>query len=324
MNLSFLRLLAAPLAVFVLASPCAAQPENYPNRPVRLIVPFAPGGPTDTVARVMGEQLQRQWKQPVVIDYKPGAGTVVGTQLVARAPADGYTLGMAISALMINPALRSDLPYDTVREVAAVSLIGQAHFGLFAHPSTPFSSVAELIAYARSRPDALSYATPGTGTGTHLAGEMLGHLAGIKMLHVPYKGSAPAQVDVAGGRVPLLFDVLFSAMPMVRDGRLKVLALASPQRARSAPEIALIAETLPGFSAMSLIGIIGPAGMPTALLDRISADLGEAVRAPAVTERMNQLGMEPVGSTHAEYSRIVREEIGKWTQVVKTAQIKLD
>jgi tripartite-type tricarboxylate transporter receptor subunit TctC len=310
--------------VFVLASPCAAQPENYPNRPVRLIVPFAPGGPTDTVARVMGEQLQRQWKQPVVIDYKPGAGTVVGTQLVARAPADGYTLGMAISALMINPALRSDLPYDTVREVAAVSLVGQAHFGLFAHPSTPFSSVAELIAYARSRPDALSYATPGTGTGTHLAGEMLSHLAGIKMLHVPYKGSAPAQVDVAGGRVPLLFDVLFSAMPMVRDGRLKVLALASPQRARSAPEIALIAETLPGFSAMSLIGIIGPGGMPTALLDRISADLGEAVRAPAVTERMNQLGMEPVGSTHAEYSRIVREEIGKWTQVVKTAQIKLD
>ncbi|MEY4213371.1 MAG: hypothetical protein RL458_1597 [Pseudomonadota bacterium] len=324
MKPSFLRLLAMPLAVFVLASPCAAQPENYPNRPVRLIVPFAPGGPTDTVARVMGEQLQRQWKQPVVIDYKPGAGTVVGTQLVARAPADGYTLGMAISALMINPALRSDLPYDTVREVAAVSLVGQAHFGLFAHPSTPFSSVAELIAYARSRPDALSYATPGTGTGTHLAGEMLGHLAGIKMLHVPYKGSAPAQVDVAGGRVPLLFDVLFSAMPMVRDGRLKVLALASPQRARSAPEIALIAETLPGFSAMSLIGIIGPAGMPTALLDRISADLGEAVRAPAVTERMNQLGMEPVGSTHAEYSRIVREEIGKWTQVVKTAQIKLD
>lgn len=324
MNCSFIRLAAVPLVALALAGPCAAQSEAYPNRPVRLIVPFAPGGPTDTVARVMGEQLQRQWKQPVVIDYKPGAGTVVGTQLVSRAPADGYTLGMAISALMINPALRSDLPYDTVREVAAVSLIGQAHFGLFAHPSTPFSNVAELIAYARSRPDSLSYATPGTGTGTHLAGEMLSHLAGIKMLHVPYKGSAPAQVDVAGGRVPLLFDVLFSAMPMVRDGRLKVLALASPQRARSAPEIALIAESLPGFSAMSLIGIIGPAGMPTALLDRISADLGEAVRAPAVTERMNQLGMEPVGSTHAEYSRIVREEIGKWTQVVKTAQIKLD
>lgn len=324
MNCFFIRLAAVPLVALALAGPCAAQSEAYPNRPVRLIVPFAPGGPTDTVARVMGEQLQRQWKQPVVIDYKPGAGTVVGTQLVSRAPADGYTLGMAISALMINPALRSDLPYDTVREVAAVSLIGQAHFGLFAHPSTPFSNVAELIAYARSRPDSLSYATPGTGTGTHLAGEMLSHLAGIKMLHVPYKGSAPAQVDVAGGRVPLLFDVLFSAMPMVRDGRLKVLALASPQRARSAPEIALIAESLPGFSAMSLIGIIGPAGLPTVLLDRISADLGEAVRAPAVTERMNQLGMEPVGSTHAEYSRIVREEIGKWTQVVKTAQIKLD
>lgn len=324
MNALFVRLVAIPLTVLALSGPCAAQTEAYPTRPVRLIVPFAPGGPTDTVARVMGEQLQRQWKQPVVIDYKPGAGTVVGTQMVVRAPADGYTLGMAISALMINPALRSDLPYDTVREVSAVSLVGQAHFGLFAHPSTPFSNVADLIAYARSRPDALSYATPGTGTGTHLAGEMLSHLAGIKMLHVPYKGSAPAQVDVAGGRVPLLFDVLFSAMPMVRDGRLKVLALASPKRAQSSPDIALIAETLPGFSAMSLIGIIGPAGMPTSLLDRISADLGEAVRAPAVTERMNQLGMEPVGSSHGEYSRIVREEIGKWTQVVKTAQIKLD
>ena len=324
MGSHFLRLVAIPLAALALASPVAAQPETYPSKPVRLIVPFAPGGPTDTVARVMGEQLQRQWKQPVVIDYKPGAGTVVGTQMVVRAPADGYTLGMAISALMINPALRSDLPYDTVREVTAVSLVGQAHFGLFAHPSAPFSNVAELITYARSRPDALSYATPGTGTGTHLAGEMLSHLAGIKMLHVPYKGSAPAQVDVAGGRVPLLFDVLFSAMPMVRDGRLKVLALASPRRAQSSPEIALIAETLPGFSAMSLIGIIGPAGMPTSLLDRISADLGEAVRAPAVTERMNQLGMEPAGSSHGEYSRIVREEIGKWTQVVKTAQIKLD
>ena len=316
--------LAALFGTLSLASPSQAQTEPYPNRPVRLIVPFAPGGPTDTVARVMGEQLQKQWKQAVVIDYKPGAGTVLGTQTVARSPADGYTLGMAISALMINPALRNDLPYDTVRDLAAVSLVGQAHFGLFAHPSAPFSSVPELIGHARSKPDTLSYATPGTGTGTHLAGEMLNHLAGIKTTHIPYKGSAPAQVDVAGGRVPLLFDVLFSAMPMVRDGRLKVIALASPQRAKSSPEIPLIAETVPGFSAMSLIGIIAPAGLSGSLLDRISADIGEAVRSPAVTERMNQLGMEPVGSSHTEYGRIVRDEIEKWTKVVKTAQIKLD
>jgi tripartite-type tricarboxylate transporter receptor subunit TctC len=321
------RRLAAALG----ASPLAALPalpawaqEPWPSKPVKLVVPFAPGGPTDTVARLVAERLQAAWKQPVVTDYKPGAGTMVGTEFVARSAADGYTLGMAISAHMINPALQPRIPYDTLRDLAAVSQVAMAHFGLFAHPSLPVNSVPELIAYARKNPGKLSYATPGVGTGTHLAGEMLNAMAGLDMVHVPYKGSAPAQQDVIGGRVPLLFDVLFSSMPFVRDGRLKVLALSSPKRAAANPEIPLIAETVPGFSAMSIIGIIAPAGVPRELLDRISTDIGAAVRTPELNARMVALGMEPVGSSARDYDALIRQELEKWSGVVKRAGIKLD
>jgi len=316
------RTVVAALAAAPLAAP--AQSEPWPTRPVRLIVPFAPGGPTDTIARMVAERLQVAWKQPVVTDYKPGGGTMVGTQFVAQAPADGYTLGMAISAHMINPALQPKMPYDTTRDLVGVSQVALSHFGLFAHPSLPANSMPELIAHAKRNPGQLSYATPGVGTGTHLAGEMLNAMAGLDMVHVPYKGSAPAQQDVIGGRVPLLFDVLFSSMPFVRDNRLKVLALSSPKRAAATPEIPLIAETLPGFSAMSFIGIIAPAGMPKELLRRISADIGASVRSPELSARMIALGMEPVGSTAEEYDAVIRQEIDKWQGVVKRAGIKLD
>ena len=304
------------------ASPAQAQTDPWPTRPVTLVVPFAPGGPTDTVARLLAERLQAQWKQTVVLDYKPGGGTMVGTQFVARAAADGHTLGMAISALMINPALQPRMPYDTLKDLAPVALIGQAHFGLFAHPSLEARNIPELVAYARRNPGKLSYATPGIGTGTHLAGELMQTLAGIQMVHVPYRGSAPAQQDVLAGRVPLLFDVQFSAMPFVRDGKLKLLALASPKRSQQTPEVPTLDESLPGFSAMSLIGVIAPGGTPRPLVDRIAADVGVAVRSPEMGARMAQLGMEPVGSTSQEYEAIVRTEIAKWTQVVKTAGIK--
>ena len=308
-------------------TPAAAQTQAaaaWPTRPVRLIVPFAPGGPTDTVARLLAEKLQAQWQQPVVVDYKPGAGTMLGTDFVAKSPPDGYTLGMAITAHMINPSLQPKLPYDTKKDLAGVSQVAEAHFGLFAHPSLPVNSVAELIAYAKKNPGKLSYATPGIGTGTHLAGEMLDHMAGIDMVHVPYKGSAPAQQDVLAGRVPLLFDVLFSSMPFVKDNRLKVLALSSPKRSAANPDIPLVAETVPGFSAMSFIGVIAPAGVPKPLLQRISADVARTAKSPEMAARLTQLGMEPVGSTAEEYDATIRSEIDKWSKVVKAADIKLD
>jgi tripartite-type tricarboxylate transporter receptor subunit TctC len=317
-------LAGAAAAVALTAGPAWAQSEAWPARPVTLVVPFAPGGPTDTVARLLAERLQAQWKQTVVLDYKPGGGTMVGTQAVARSPGDGHTLGMAISALMINPALQPKMPYDTLKDLAPVALIGQAHFGLFAHPSLEARNIAELVAYAQRNPGKLSYATPGIGTGTHLAGELMQTLAGVQMVHVPYRGSAPAQQDVIAGRVPLLFDVQFSAMPFVREGRLKLLALASPKRSQQTPEVPTMDETLPGFSAMSLIGVVAPRTTPRALVDRIAGDIATAVRSPEMGARMAQLGMEPVGSSSQEYEAIVRTEIAKWTQVVKTAGIKLE
>jgi tripartite-type tricarboxylate transporter receptor subunit TctC len=301
-----------------------AQSDAWPSRPVKLIVPFAAGGPTDTIARLLAERTQAIWKQPVIVDYKPGGGTMIGTQFVAKSPPDGYTLGMAISAHMINPSLQPGIPYDTTRDLAGVSHVCLSHFGLFAHPTLPVNNIAELIAYAKKNPGKLSYATPGVGTGTHLAGEMLNHMAGIDMVHVPYKGSAPAQQDVIGGRVPLLFDVLFSSMPFVKDGRMKVLALSSPRRAAANPEIPLIAETVPGFSAMSIIGVIAPAGVPRDLLHRISADVVRAVKSPELNERMTNLGMEPVGSSPEEYDALIRAEIEKWSGVVKKAGIKIE
>ena len=328
MNKNFAR--RSIQAVLALAAACSpvflvAQPlEAWPDKPVKLIVPFPPGGPTDTVARIISTGLQSLWKQPVVLDYKPGAGTTLGTSIVAKSPADGYTLGMAITALTINPSLQPSLPYDTKKDLVGVSQVAQAHFGLFAHPSQPFNTMPELIAYAKKNPGSLSFATPGAGTGTHLAGEMLAHMAGISLLHVPYKGSAPAQQDMIGGRVPLLFDVLFSSMPYVKDNRMKVIALSSPKRAVSNPEIPLIAETVPGFSAVSAIGIIGPAGMSPALLKKISADIGQVVRSTDVVARMQQLGMEPVGSTADQYTAQIRQDIDKWAAIVKTAGIKLE
>jgi tripartite-type tricarboxylate transporter receptor subunit TctC len=322
----------SPRRVFLMAAAMLLAPtfvaaqavDAWPDKPVKLIVPFPPGGPTDTVARIISTGLQTLWKQPVVVDYKPGAGTTLGTNLVAKSTADGYTLGMAITALTINPSLQPNLPYDTKKDLVGVSQVAQAHFGLFAHPSQPFNNMQELIAYAKKNPNALSYATPGTGTGTHLAGEMLASMAGIRLLHIPYKGSAPAQQDMIGGRVPLLFDVLFSSMPFVKDNRMKVIALSSPKRAASSPEIPLIAETVPGFSAVSAIGIIGPAGMPPALLQKISADIGQVVRSAEVVSRMQQLGMEPVGSTSDQYTAQIRQDIDKWAAIVKSAGIKLD
>jgi tripartite-type tricarboxylate transporter receptor subunit TctC len=301
-----------------------APATAWPVRPVKLIVPFAPGGPTDTVARLLAQGLQSLWGQTVVVDYKPGAGTIIGTQFVAGAEPDGYTLGMAISAHMINPSLQQNLPYDTRKDLVGVSQVAVSHFGLFAHPDFPADTVADLIAHARSHPKSLSYATPGTGTGTHLAGEMLNHMAGLDMAHVPYKGSAPAQQDVIGGRVPLLFDVMFSAMPFVKDHRLKAIALASPHRAASNPEIPLIAESVPGFSAMSFIGVIAPSGVPKPLLRRISEDVARTVKSAGLTERMTALGMEPVGSTSDEYDALIRTEIDKWSDVVRKAGIRLN
>ena len=306
---------------FLLCVAFCSSALAYPDKPVHLIVPFPPGGATDIVGRLVAGKMQEVWKQSVIVENKPGAGTVVGTETVAKAPPDGYTLGMVVTAHVINPSLRSHLPYDTLKDLAAVTQVSAQQLVIAAHPSLPANNIAELIALAKKNPGALSYATPGSGTAMHLAVELLKVSAGIDLVHVPYKGGAPAQQDVIGGRVPILLDVLYAVTPLIDAGKIKVIALLGPERVTKYP---IVAETVPGVSAISIVGIVAPAGTPPDLVSKISSDIGKSVRASDLTERMKQLGMEPVGSTPAEFDALIRAEMAKWARVVKASGAKAD
>ena len=299
---------------------CGAA-QAFPVKPVRLIVPFPPGGATDIIGRLVGAKMQEVWGQPVLIENRPGAGTVLGTDLVAKAPADGHTLGMVVTAHVINPSLRQNMPYDTLKDLAAVSQVSVQHLVIAAHPSLEANSVAELIALAKRHPGKLSYATPGSGTAMHLSVELLKTQAGIDIVHVPYKGGAPAQQDVMGGRVPILLDVLYAAQPLINSGKLKVIALLSPRPASGYP---VVADTVPGVSALSIVGIVSSSGVQKELVQKISADLARAIKSSDLTERMTQLGMEPVGSTPEQFDLLIRAEIEKWARVVKLYGAKAD
>jgi tripartite-type tricarboxylate transporter receptor subunit TctC len=316
-----MRCLAAVL-VFLVSAIASAQ--TFPVRPVRLVVPFPPGGATDIVGRMLAAKMQEVWAQSVIVENKPGAGTVVGTDFVAKSAADGYTLGMVVTAHVINPSLRRDLPYDTLKDLAAVTQVSVQHLVMAANPALEANNVAELIALAKRQPGALAYATPGSGTAMHLSVELMKAAAQIDLVHVPYKGGAPAQQDVMGGRVPILLDVFYAVAPLIKSGRLKVIALLSPERDAAHRDYPVIAETLPGVSALSMVGIVVPAGVPKELIAKIRYDIAQAVRSSDLTGRMRAQGMEPVGSTPEEFDGFVRAEIEKWARVVKISGAKAD
>ena len=319
-----MRFLAFAAAAMSVLSPIAALAQAYPTKPVRLMVPFPPGGATDIIARLLAAKMQEVWGQPVVIESKPGAGTVVGTDYVAKSAPDGHTLGMVVTAHVINPSLRPNMPYDTVKDLAGITQVSVQHLVMAAHPSLPANNITELIALAKKDPGKLSYATPGSGTAMHLSVELLKTTAGIDIVHVPYKGGAPAQQDVMSGRVPILMDVLYAAQPLIKSGRIKVLALLSPQRAPGSPEYPIVAEAVPGVSALSIVGVVAPAATPRELVRRISADIARAVKSSDLTDRMKQQGMEPVGSTPEQFDALIRNEIEKWAKVVKLSGAKVD
>ena len=302
----------------------AALAQNFPAKPVRLVVPNAPGGGTDILARLLAQKLQEIWGQSVIVDYKPGAGTVTGTEVIARAAPDGLTLGMSVSSHMINPSLRSNLPYDTLRDFSGVSITAIAHTVITATPSLPISNLAELIALARKQPGVLGYATAGAGSGLHMTGELLKMTTGIDIVHVPYKGSGPAFPDVIAGRVQLMIDPLFSALPYIKAGKLKPIAIASRARAANTPDIPTINEMLPGFVVTSTNGIIAPNATPRALVTRISGDFATALRFPDMRARMAEIGLEPVGSTPDEFDTLIRSEIERWAKVVKFSGAKAE
>ena len=301
-----------------------ARAQTYPTRPVHLIVPFPPGGATDIVARLLSEKLTKIWHQNVIVDYKPGAGTIIGTDFVAKSAPDGYTLGIVITGYLINPSLRAHMPYDTLKDLSGVSMLTISHIVLAATNSLPANTLPEVIALAKKEPGALSYATPGTGTAMHLAGELLKKRAGINIVHVPYRGGAAAYPDLIAGRVQLQFDPLYSMMQLISTHKAKAIAITSPQRAAVAPDIATFAETLAGFSVLSITGVVVPSATPRPLVHEISADINQALKEPDLKERMAGVGMEPSGNTPEQFDAYIKSEIAKWAPIVKEAGLKVE
>ncbi len=305
------------------APPAAAQ--NYPKGVVSLMVGAPPGGPTDFVGRIVAQQLQEAWGQTVLVVNKPGAGGTIAVEAIAKSPPDGLTIGIETTTHVINPTLRAaTIPYETPKDFAYVTQLVSQHVVLVANAAEPFNTVAELIAYAKAHPGKLTYASPTTGTASHLAGEMLKLDAGIDMVHVPYKGSGPAQTDLVAGRVDLMFDVYHSAKQLAEQGKLKILALVSESQPANIRAYPLLGDTVPGFHVSSFFGLIVRAGTPRAIVDKIQQDAARGINKPEVKARLEGVGMKVVGSTPDEFDAFVRREIAKWAKVIKAANIQAD
>ncbi len=310
-----------------LAGPVLGQtPVQYPEKAIRLVVPFPPGGPTDVVARLIGTKLSERWSQAVVIENRAGAGGSIGAEAVARAAPDGYTLVMGSTANMaVNVTLHDKLGYDPLKDFVAINLAAVVPNLLVVDPAFPASSVAELIAIAKSKPQAVSYASGGVGTPSHLAAELFKSMAGVEMLHVPYKGSIPALADVMGGQVTLMFDSMASALPFSRSGKLKALAQTGSQRAPAAPELPTIAESgLPGFEVSGWFGFLAPAGTPRSVVDKLSSEISAILELPDVKERYAALGLQPGPAKPEEFSAFKKAEIAKWAAAIKASGAKRD
>lgn len=322
--MKLLRHLASTLLV-CLPLVAAAQASDFPTKAIRIVVPFPPGGATDAAARLVAVKMGERWGQPVVVDNRPGAGGNVGSDIVAKSPADGYTLVMGVTGShAINTSLYSKMPYDPVTDFVAISQVAVVPNVLVVHPSVPANNLAELVALAKKEPGKLDYASLGNGTAAHLGMEMLKSAAGIDITHVPYKGSAPAVSDLLAGQVQMMVDGLPSALPHVKAGKLRAIALTSLHRAPALPDLPTIAETYPGFYADAWSGLFAPKGTPQPVVDKLSAEVQRILKLPDVREKLAALGAEPVGSTQAEFTAHVRREIDKWAKVVKTSGAKVD
>lgn len=296
---------------------------DYPSRPIRLFVPFASGSATDTSARIYANELSKQMGQQVIADNRPGAGGAIGMQMLAKATADGYTIGYAgAGPLAINRSVTPNLPYNVEKDFQPVSQAVDAPMMLAVSPTLPVKTVKDLIALAKSRPGDLSNGSAGTGTIGHLAGEYFKMKSGTSILHIPYKGGGQAAIDVMSGQVQLMFDPINGVSPHVRSGKLRGLAVTSRNRAKAFPAIPAVAETIPGFEVTTWGGILAPAGIPQAALTRLNAEMQKAVKSSTVIERYAALGAEPVSSTPEQFAALIRNESAKWAEVVKRAMPK--
>jgi tripartite-type tricarboxylate transporter receptor subunit TctC len=323
-------LLATALACLMPAAAHAAAPAgnvaSYPDRPVRWIVPFAPGGPTDIMSRSVAEKLTQRWGQQFVVDNRGGAGGNIGAEVVAKSVPDGYTLMIGhVGTHAINAALYPKLGFDPVKDFTPVTLIATLPLALVVHPSVPAKNVKELIALAKARPGQLNFASAGNGGPTHLAGELFKVTAGIDIVHVPYKGNAAALTELVGGQVQMMFSNLLTSMPHVRTGRLRAIGISSARRSPQAPDLPTVAESgIPGFDVSPWYGILGPAGLPRPLVMKLNTAIATALEGPEMQQRFVAQGIDLQSSTPEQFAALIKSELVKWARVVKAAGAKVD
>jgi tripartite-type tricarboxylate transporter receptor subunit TctC len=313
------------LLAFLLALPIAAAHAQYPNRPVKLVIPFPPGGATDILGRILGQSLGERLKQPVVIENKPGAGGTIGSDIVAKSPPDGYTLLLATSSThSVGPALQK-LPYDAVKDFAPITHVANIPNVLVVSPGLGVSSLNELVALAKAKPDQLNYASSGIGTITHLNAEFLKLLTGMKVQHVPYKGTQLSIPDLANGNVAMLFDSLASSMPNIRSGKAKPVAVNAGARSPLLPEIPTFAEAgLPQFDRYTWFGLFAPAGTPREIVARVQAETAAALKSPEAAKRLAEVGAEVVAGTPEQFAERIRSDTLKWAEVIKAGNVKVE
>jgi tripartite-type tricarboxylate transporter receptor subunit TctC len=317
------NLLLASLAAATAAAPLQAQ--TYPGKPIRLVVPFPAGGATDLFARVLSQKLGEKIGNSVVVENRPGAGGTIGSDLVAKGPADGYTLLLATSSThSIGPNLNPRMPYDAVRDFTPISHVGNAPSIMLVPNSSPARTVKEWIAYAKQNPGKLNYASSGPGTIVQLTAELFKAQAGLFVVHIPYKGTALAIPDLASGKLDVLFDSLPTGLPHVRDGRLRALGVTSAKRTSMAPELPAIAEVLPGFESNTWFGLYGPKGLPADVLVKVNTAVNQALADAEVREKLARLGIEPVGGTPEQFTRMLAAELAKWKQIITERKITVD
>ena len=317
-------ILVVVLLIFVVS--VSAAENTYPSRPVRLIAPFSAGGGVDIVARLVAQRLSEKWVQQVVVDNRTGATGIIGTDLAAHATPDGYTLLMGNAAThAVNVSLFKKLPYDAIRDFVPITLVGRVPEMLVVHPALPASSVQELIALAKSKPGELTFGSAGSGSPPHLAGELFQSLAKIRLVHIPYKGSAPALTDLIAGQINMYFSNILSAVPYVKGGRLRGLGVTSAKRSVVAPDIPAIAEAgLPGYEDYNWYGVLAPKGTPKAIVDKLHTDIVHVVKSTDVEDRLTKDGAEVIANTPAEFAKFIREEIQKYAQIIKQSGLRTE
>lgn len=320
----FLKTFAA--AAMFAVSAGSALANDYPTKPIRLVVPFAAAGTTDFLARAIAQKLGSNLGTSVVVDNRPGAGGNIGSDIVAKSEPDGYTLLLGtVGTHAINASLYKKMPYDTVKDFAPVTLVASVPNMVVVHPSVPAKSIKELIALAKAKPGSLSFGSSGSGSSIHLSGELFKSMAGVDMLHVPYKGSGPAVSDLIGGQINMMFDNMPSSLPHVKAGRLRAIAVTSAKRSPAMPDLPTVAESgVPGYESVAWFGVLAPAGTPPALVKKLNAEIVKVLKSPDVAQRLASQGAEPVYNTPEEFSALIKTEMVKWAKVIKASGAQVD